>query len=277
MNDGKPTANGDAKMMSGMSDVDRSGTAERYADLLARAMQVQAHKARSYELLQLRPGLRMLEIGVGTGDDAVAIARRIAPGGRVTALDNSRECLDRARRLALEVGVDIEFVFGDAQALDFASDSFDVCRAERVFQHLSDPAAALEEMKRVVRPGGWVQVIDADFDTLSIDASDREITREVVRLRAEAPPHGWIARQLPRLFREAGLELLTIEGITFAFTDHELAFEIYELDAITEQIVERGEFDRHRVDSWRAELELRGEQGGFFLASTGFMAVGRKA
>jgi hypothetical protein len=131
------------------------------------------------------------------------------------------------------------------------------------------------EMARVTRPGGRIVVNDADYDTLSIDASDREVTRGIVRLRSEAAPQGWIGRQLPRLFREAGIEIVAVEGVTFTCTDHDLALEIFELDAIAERGVASGELTRKSVDAWRAELAERGRSGRFFLAATGYLVAGR--
>ena len=60
----------------------------------------------------------------------------------------------------------LEFVEGDVYALDYADASFDVVYANQLLQHLADPVAALQEMRRVLRPGGLLGVRDADYATM---------------------------------------------------------------------------------------------------------------
>ena len=66
----------------------------------------------------------------------------------------------------------VRFTVGDACSLDEPDDSFDVARSERTLQWLADPAAAVAEMVRVVRPGGRVSLIDTDWSTFTIDVGD---------------------------------------------------------------------------------------------------------
>jgi ubiquinone/menaquinone biosynthesis C-methylase UbiE len=76
------------------------------------------------ELMQARDGLAVLDVGTGTGDDARELAALVAPGGRVVGVDRSAEMLTEARRRAGGSGLPIEFVAGDALALDFPDASF---------------------------------------------------------------------------------------------------------------------------------------------------------
>ena len=72
-----------------------------------------------------------------------------------------------AREHAVEQGSDnLEFVEGDVYALDYADATFDVVYANQLLQHLADPVAALQEMRRVLRPGGLLGVRDADYATM---------------------------------------------------------------------------------------------------------------
>ena len=110
----------------------------------------------------LRPGMSLLDIGCGPGTLTIDLARRVAPG-RVLGIDASGEVLEGARERVAEAGVDVELAVGDVYHLDLPDDSFDVVHAHQVLQHLTDPVAALREMRRVARPGGIVAVRDADF------------------------------------------------------------------------------------------------------------------
>src|SRR5207302_1676005 len=110
-----------------------------------------------------------------------------------------------AVRRAGESGLPVEFSLGDAGHLPLANGAFDGCRAERLLMHLRDPAAALAELCRVARPGGRVVVAEVDSGSRVLDAPDRAVTRKILDHYCDSLPNGWIGRQLPRLFRQAGL------------------------------------------------------------------------
>lgn len=126
-----------------------------------------AENSAGYLLPHLRRGQSLLDVGCGPGTVTVDLARRLAPG-EVVGLDNAAVVLEDARAAAAGAGlVNLRFLEGDAYALPFEDDSFDVVHAHQVLQHLTDPVAALREMKRVARPGGIVAVRDADYAAMT--------------------------------------------------------------------------------------------------------------
>lgn len=121
----------------------------------------------AYLIPHLTPGRAVLDIGCGPGTITHGLAERVAPG-RVVGIDREGGPLDAAARAAAEQGLsNLSFTVGDAYALDFADRSFDVVHAHQVLQHLTDPVAALVEMRRVCRPGGVVAVRDADYAAMT--------------------------------------------------------------------------------------------------------------
>jgi ubiquinone/menaquinone biosynthesis C-methylase UbiE len=117
----------------------------------------------AYLLPYLEPEITILDIGCGPGTITVDFARRVAPG-RVVGLDASPEIIEKARAFARAAAVDnIVFQEGDAYALDFPDDHFDIVHAHQTLQHLADPVAALREMRRVVRHEGVVAARDVDY------------------------------------------------------------------------------------------------------------------
>jgi demethylmenaquinone methyltransferase/2-methoxy-6-polyprenyl-1,4-benzoquinol methylase len=101
----------------------------------------------------VRPGDRVLDVCCGTGDLAIA-ARRA--GGDVVGLDFSEQMLERARRKAPE----IEWVRGDALALPFEDASFDATTVGFGVRNVEDLEAALRELRRVLRPGGRLAILE---------------------------------------------------------------------------------------------------------------------
>ena len=117
-------------------------------------------------LPRLQPGQRLLDVGCGPGTVTSGLARAVAPG-LVTGLDAAPDVLATAREHAAETGLtNLEFVEGDVYALNYPDDTFDIVYANQLLQHLSEPVAALQEMRRVLRPGGLLGVRDADYATM---------------------------------------------------------------------------------------------------------------
>jgi ubiquinone/menaquinone biosynthesis C-methylase UbiE len=114
----------------------------------------------------LAPGADVLDVGSGPGSITLEMKDLVAPG-RVVGVEYAQEPLRIARAAAREQAVDVEFVQGDAQALDFPDDSFDVVHAHQVMHHLADPVAALREMGRVCRAGGIVAVRETDYGAMT--------------------------------------------------------------------------------------------------------------
>jgi ubiquinone/menaquinone biosynthesis C-methylase UbiE len=124
-----------------------------------------AANSAAYLLPSLRPDHTLLDLGCGPGSISIDLAGRVA---QVVGLDASAQVIDIAKAAAAEAAVtNVSFVVGDAYALPFPDDSVDVVHAHQVLQHLTDPVAALREMRRVARPGGLVAVRDSDYSAMT--------------------------------------------------------------------------------------------------------------
>jgi ubiquinone/menaquinone biosynthesis C-methylase UbiE len=115
-----------------------------------------AEEAAAFLLGELRPGMRLLDVGCGPGSITRGLAERLAPG-EVIGLDTSADVLALAREDAAARGLgNIRYERGSVYELPFADASFDVVFAHQFLQHLREPGTALREMVRVLRPDGIV-------------------------------------------------------------------------------------------------------------------------
>jgi len=114
-------------------------------------------RRRAADLAELSPGNRALDVATGTGDLALELATRVAPGGEVVGMDFSERMLELARAKA---GGRVRFESGNALALDYADGEFDAATVGFGARNFSDLRRGLSEMARVVRPGGRVVVLE---------------------------------------------------------------------------------------------------------------------
>jgi SAM-dependent methyltransferase len=105
--------------------------------------------------LDPQPGQTILELGAGTGETGFAAARMIGETGHLISTDLPPAMVEVARRRAAELGIgNAGFRVTDAQAMDLQSDSVDGILCRWAYMLMPDPAAALAESRRVLRPGG---------------------------------------------------------------------------------------------------------------------------
>jgi len=179
-----------------------------------------AANSAAYLLAHLRPGMRVLDIGCGPGTITLDLAAAVSPG-RVVGLDVVPEPLAAARANAEARGDTVtRFAVGDVYALDVPDAAFDVVHAHQVLQHLSDPVAALREMRRVCAPGGVVAARDADYAAMVWHPADvrldrwLEVYKAVARGNAAEPD---AARHLLAWAHTAGLADVTCSASTWCF------------------------------------------------------------
>ena len=153
-----------------------------------------AENSAGYLLPHLRPGMRVLDVGCGPGTITRDLGALVGADGEVLGVDSSADVVAQAA-----AGCDlpqVRFVVGDALRLDVPDGAYDVVHAHQVLQHLTDPVAALREMRRVTRPGGLVAVRDADYAAMTwhpaVPALDRwlEVYRAAARAHDAEPDAG---------------------------------------------------------------------------------------
>jgi len=110
----------------------------------------------------LRPGQRALDVASGTGDLGAGLARQVGSTGLAVLTDINREMLSRGRDRLIDRGFasQVEFVIANAESLPFPDRSFDCVTIGFGLRNVTDKAAALASMKRVLRPGGRLLVLE---------------------------------------------------------------------------------------------------------------------
>ncbi len=183
-----------------------------------------AENSAAYLLPHLRPRDRLLDVGMGPGTITVDLAERLSEGW-VTGIDSAETAVIATRELAAERGAGrITAEVGNVYALAYADDSYDVAHAHQVLQHLSDPVAALIEMRRVVRSGGLVAARDADYAAMTWYPTDPrldhwlELYHQVARAAGGEPD---AARRMRQWAQRAGFGAVSYSASTWCFASPE--------------------------------------------------------
>jgi SAM-dependent methyltransferase len=271
---GTGTTNADTEI--GFRDVDRAADPAHYVEYLDAAIahpSTEPYRHEVISLLQPHLGEHILEVGCGTGEELRALLPLVGSAGRLVGIDNSQTMVEEARRRSQHTRID--FVVGDAHALEVQSGTFDAARAARTFQHLEDPRRALAELARVVRPGGRVVLAEPDWDTLVIDSPDQDLTRQLIHGHADSIRQPWIGRQLPALFEDVGLSGVQVRPTPLIMRDYASAEWAFFHDA-TRRAVDAGRSSRLEIEQWQERLRKADREGRFFLSIIVFVVAGRR-
>ena len=155
-------------------------------------------RSRLLEILDPKPGDRVLEIGPGTGYYTPELAEGVTSEGEVEIFDLQQEMLDHTIRRVRERGLwNVKATRGDAQHLPHEDDAFDAAVLITVLGEIPDPEAALREVARVLRPGGRLVVGELVGDPHYVTIATLRRRAETAGLRFEhrsGPRAGYFAR-----------------------------------------------------------------------------------
>lgn len=231
-----------------------------FLDFLDNHADVKNFRAETVKRMNLAGGHKVLDVGCGIGGATFPLADITGPSGLAAGVDISSALIGVATGRATNRS-GLEFRVGDACAIPYPDGFFDVARTERVFLYLPDRLAAIREMKRVVKPGGRVCLIDTDVDCTAIYSANAALTRKMTSIVAASMPNPNSARELPALARQAGLKDIRTE--TFALTTpHEFFLRV--VSGALSKAVADGLVPRSEVDQWLGEQASLHARGDFF-------------
>jgi SAM-dependent methyltransferase len=236
-------------------------------------------KARERYLAMLAPksGEIVIDVGAGAGVITAEIAKLVAPGGRVFAVDPSAGLLDVARATTREAGIGhlVDIRVADGRDLPFGLSAFDAAFCRWVLLHVEGPEKVIAEMRRVTRRGGRVLAVEADWETAMVHPGDRAVTRGILNNAADRQLDPWIGRRLPGLFAGQGFADVTVETMVTTDTgggDRAWLDYLFERAALA---VSAGIVAREEAVRWMAGLDEGFNNGNFLFGVTQFMVLGR--
>ena len=238
---------------------------------------VHAIKARAIASLRLEAGSSVVDLGCGPAIDTLEMGRSVGPTGVVVGVDRDPGMVDEANHVGVQVGLGIvvRHIVGDATSLPFGSGEFNTGFSERLLQHLSpaEAAKAVDEMARVVRPGGRVTIVDTDWATLSVASLDPWLERRVVGEYVRRFPNPFSGRSLPGLCRSVGLREMSVECFDLRLSSDTAEFLL--APAVRAGLA-AGRLSWSDAQRWTAEVQLGRDYGTFFAHASLVMVTGSR-
>ena len=197
--------------------------------------------------------------------------------GWVTGVEPNARLRTLAASRVQDHGVpNVSFVDGLAGALPFEDSSVDLVWCERVLQHLNDPHAAIDDIARVLRPGGRAILLDADQGTRIISDLDPDIAAAFVRASLAAVANPYAARRIPAQVRGAGLTLDPDVGSSAFIFSSEMLLRSQVVQRAADDAVESGGLARDVAQVAVGAVHAAAQRGEAFAAITVFGFIARK-
>jgi ubiquinone/menaquinone biosynthesis C-methylase UbiE len=220
------------------------------------------YKQRFLGALGLSPGHAVVDIGCGPGTDLARLADAVGGAGVVIGVDHEPRMLAEAGRRFAD-RPNIELRMGDVHELPLADASVDRATTDRVLQHVHDPATALAQVRRVLRPGGVLGMAEPDWDSLVVAEENLTISRLFSRFVAGRVRNATVGRELVRLSTGAGFQVRSVDAIPIVFRDFETADQILGLRRNSARAVQADVLAEADVQAWLQRLATRPFLAGF--------------
>lgn len=166
-------------------------------------------------LPSLKRGMRLLDVGCGTGVITREAALQVAPG-EVTGIDRQEAQIEAAKRWVTANDIrNLQYKLGDAETLPVQDNQFDGVYCRFLLEHVADPKRVVAEMCRTARPGAWVCACEWEADCLVNYPESKPIHQTwhgIYSLQERIGGDPWIARKLYGIFKNAGLAQVRVEG-----------------------------------------------------------------
>lgn len=242
---------------------------DRAAQTIQRLYQtpdIVAQRACFLDALAAEPGERILDVGIGPGLLAWELARVVGSEGTVRGIDLSDPMIAMTSERCHDMPW-ARFEKADATSLPFRDESFDAVVSTQVYEYVPDIAKALGEVRRVLRPGGRVWILDTDWRSVVWNTRDQARMRRMLDAWDAHLHDPHLPATIATRLRAAGLQVLRQQVIPILNTClHRETYSHSAIGMISNFVSGSEEVPAAEVDAWAEELRELGRQNDYFFS-----------
>lgn len=235
--------------------------------------EVSATRAEVFRAATPRLGQRGLDVGCGPGYLTRDLGLAVGPAGEIMGIDASEPMLELARSKCSALS-QIKLTKADVGSLPVATGSLDFACALQVYCYVKELDAALDELRRCLRPGGRAIIMDTDFSGALWETGDRERMRKVMAAFEGHSMWPDLPRILPRRLAKAGFELTRCDALPFVtLAYHPNTYIFGSARIIHHYVTLTAGLPVADADAWLNEFDTLEAKREFFFAVNRFMFV----
>ena len=229
-----------------------------------------------FQLLDVKPGMKALDIGCGPGLTSWALAQAVGGSGHVDAIDIAPPMLQLAARRCTDAK-QVAFHQADVLQLPFADASFDVSLATQVYEYVADIDNALHELARVMKPAAQVLLVDTDWESCVWACRDEARMRRMMQGWSQHIPHPQLPRTLIQRMQRAGFVDVQVHTIPLLNMNYSIdTFSGGMMGFIASFVSGLQDYGPQLVADWQADVSSMADAGGYFFSLNRYVFVARK-
>ncbi|MBX2869297.1 MAG: methyltransferase domain-containing protein [Acidiferrobacterales bacterium] len=238
------------------------------------APEIVHQRQRTLDSINLSLGQSVLDVGCGTGFLTASMAELVGKSGAVCAIDKENDMVsatkDRCKSLT-----QVSSSTGDVTQLSFPDNHFDVVTCTQVLLYVEEVEKAINEMQRVLKPGGKLAILETDWRTTVMYSRYPETTETIYRAWDNTVPSPNLPVRLNKLMTDAGITDINIEAIPLVNTSFDpMNFSVSSLNWLSGNAYKKGAITKEESQKWREDLASLGDTGEYFFCVNRFLFVG---
>lgn len=218
----------------------------------------------------------VVDLGCGTGMDAINLANMLGHNVLVVGLDHDKALIEHAKTSSVEVK-NVDFVQGEVNQLSFTDNSIAGIRMERVIQHLPEAPKMFAEVHRVLREGQPLVIVETIWNSLTFYSKHVGIEAKICHyLTEEKVNNGWAGNKLTSDLLTQGFKQVQLQTFCMVARSKEEANRYLFLDKILLEMVEKGKLSTAEMEEFQNTLDQADEAGCFLVSMNLVIAEAKK-
>ena len=230
---------------------------------------------RTLTNLDLKPGEKVFDIGCGVGFLSYDMALLVGNKGEVIGLDKNAEMISGAKKRCKNLS-QARFYVGDATNLSERNQYFDAVSCTQVLLYVNDVSKVISEIKRILKPGGRVIIVETDWRGVVLNSMDDNLTRKIFSAWDSAVPSPNLPSHLGPLLKKNGFSKVEVDAVPILNTEYSSRNFSYEMMKwISKNAVKQKVFNERERTHWISKLEELERSGSYFFCVNRFIFLAK--